>query len=579
MLRDGKLKFNKDISEVSLSAIDHMRQLLNDEFLANSTNIKNHKAILSEIESLTEVPSGGSSKSKSKKAIAKDTTATWLIVLHTDEHMSFRGINLLNIFEELATIGTYKIDRVKQVIVPNTQSWTVTLTTTASFNDISDIFLFVDENVTIVKLYDGTVLPESTEKTNTPVIELIKGLTLEEPTVEKEKIARSYGIGATTSKRIMVDSEKLDYLMYLVSQLVTENSVLIQDVNRLKDPLLKEHIEKHSDLSSLFRQSVLDLRLVPLNNAALRFQRLVHDLAGKLEKKIEFKTEGIDIELDKNTIDALSEPLMHLIRNCIDHGIESPEKRLAAGKPETGTITLSVVQEGSNVYIHIKDNGGGINKNFVRSKAIEKGLINESDELSDKELYDLIFLPGFSTAQSLTDVSGRGVGMDVVKQKIKDLRGEVTIASEMGIGTTFTLKIPQSLNIIDSLLFKVGESNFIVPLLDVQECEQIRLADLLARSNTGTIPYNDQLISYIDLRGHLKIDGSYRPNVKTIIVNHDNQLFALLVDSIVGQHQAVIRQLNKRTRTLPIFNATSQLGDGSTALMIDTGLLKEFCSN
>ena len=579
MLRDGKLKFNKDISEVSLSAIDHMRRLLSDEFLANPTNIKNHKTILSEIESLTEAPSNSTSKSKAKKTVAKDSTATWLIVLHTDEHMSFRGINLLNIFEELATIGTYKIDRIKQVIVPNTQTWIVNLTTSVSYNDISDIFLFVDENVTIVKLHDGVVPPESEDKTGTPVMELIKEIKIEEPTVEKEKIARSYGIGAATSKRIMVDSEKLDYLMYLVSQLVTENSVLIQDVNRLKDPLLKEHIEKHSDLSSLFRQSVLDLRLVPLNNAALRFQRLIHDLAGKLEKKIEFKTEGIDIELDKNTIDALSEPLMHLIRNCIDHGIEKPEKRLAAGKPETGTITLSVVQGGSNVYIHIKDNGGGINKDFVRNKAIEKGLIKESDELTDKELYDLIFLPGFSTAQSLTDVSGRGVGMDVVKQKSKDLRGEVTIESEMGVGSTFSLKIPQSLNIIDSLLFKVGDSNFIVPLLEVQECEQIRLSDFLARENTGTIPYNNQLISFIDLRGHLKIEGNYRPNVKTIIVNHDNQLFALLVDSIVGEHQAVIRQINKRARTLPIFNASSQLGDGRTALMIDTGLLKEFCSN
>lgn len=586
LLRDQKILFNKEISDVSLQAIDHIRHLLEDEFLAAESNKIVHAELLKKIDGLglgsIELPTKKASLVEPKVA-TEQMMCSWLILLHTDEQISFRGINLMNIFEELATFGTFKIDRIEQLIVANAQTWVIQLMSSASAMDISDIFLFVDENVQIVKLSDKPLSVEMLlpDAPKTPsILELIDKQMpdIETVQVQASNTQSKTGAAKQSNKRIMVDSDKLDYLMFLVSELVTLNSNLVQDASRIKDSRLRDHIEKHDDIANLFRRSVLDIRLVPLNDSALRFQRLIRDLSGKLNKKINFKTEGIDIELDKNTIDGLTEPLMHLIRNCIDHGIESPEKRVAAGKSDSGTITLSVVQGGSNVFICIKDDGGGINKDFVRKKAIEKGIIKESDVLSESEIFDLIFLPGFSTAQSLTDVSGRGVGMDAVLQKIKDLRGEVTIESIEGVGSTFTLKIPQSLNIIDSLLFKVGASHFIVPLLDVQVCEQILLSDFQLRRDSGTIPYNDKLIAFIDLRSHLKLEGKYNSKVKTVIINNNNHYFALLVDSIIGEHHAVIRSLTKRARTLPIFNASTQLGDGQTALMIDTSLLTQFCS-
>lgn len=587
LLRDGKTTFNKDISNVSLQATDHIRNLLSDENLTDNTNKEQHKLLLEKIGSLNiiTITPTTTKKGEATKKVKKEEPSTWLLLLHTDEQISFRGVNIMNIFEELTTLGTYTIKRVEETIIPNSQSWLIFLTTLATKEEIEDVFLFIDDNIKIIKLE-----PSSLENDiQTPLGEsqtiadlLSKHHTIEPTTESAIHLDEKKETKRTTKgsiKRILVDSEKLDYLMFLVSELVTLNSNLIQDGHRLKDSLLFEHLEKHDDLANMFRHSVLDLRLLPLSDMALRFQRLIRDLSTKLDKKIDFKTEGIDIELDKNTIDGLSEPLMHIIRNCIDHGIEKPAKRKALGKPESGCITLSVAQGGSFVYIHIKDDGSGINREMVKNKAIEKGLLKPTDEPSDRELFDIIFLPGFSTAQSLTDVSGRGVGMDVVKQEIGNLRGEIIISSQDGIGTTFTLKIPQSLNIIDSLHFSIAENDFIVPLLDVQECNQISHTELIDRKNTGTIPYNNQLIPYIDLRHHLKLSGEYNKKVKTVVLNSNNRLVAIMVDKIIGEHHAVIRQLTKKAKVLPIFNASSQLGNGKTALMIDTSILTSFYTN
>ncbi len=587
LLRDGKTTFTKEISNVSLQATDHIRNLLNDENLSDQSNQEQHKSLLEKISNLNIATIQQPSKKvdKTKKADKKEPSS-WLILLHTDEQISFRGVNIMNIFEELATLGTYTIKRITETLIPNSQSWLVFLNTLATKEEIEDVFLFIDDNVKITKLdskpLTKDILNEASLSQNT-IHELLQkqheSRSIAHPEVHMEEHKESRKPSKGSTKRILVDSEKLDYLMYLVSELVTINSNLIQDGHRLKDGLFFEHLEKHSDLANLFRHSVLDLRLIPLSDMALRFQRLIRDLSSKLDKKIEFKTEGIDIELDKNTIDGLSESLMHIIRNCIDHGIEKPEKRKSIGKPESGCITLSVVQGGSFVYIHVKDDGGGINRDIVKSKAIEKGILRPTDEPSDRELFDIIFLPGFSTAQSLTDVSGRGVGMDVVKQEIGNLRGEIIISSQDGVGTTFTLKIPQSLNIIDSLHFSIAENDFIVPLLDVQECNQISLSDLRDRKNTGTIPYNNQLIPFIDLRQHLNLNGEYNKKVKTVILNSSNKLVAIMVDKIIGEHHAVIRQITKKAKVLPIFNASSQLGNGKTALMIDTTILTSYYTN
>jgi two-component system chemotaxis sensor kinase CheA len=313
--------------------------------------------------------------------------------------------------------------------------------------------------------------------------------------------------------------------------------------------------------------------LVPLGDLVLRFQRLIRDLSNQLGKKVEFKTSGIETELDKNTIDQLAEPLMHIIRNCIDHGIETPENRIKNGKQEHGTISLTAYNSGNFAIISIFDDGNGIDLEKVKQKAVDKGILKPKDKPEKKEILDLIFLPGFSTAQSLTSISGRGVGMDIVKKRIVDLRGEVTLSSETGSGTTFTLKIPQSLSIIDTLLFTIEDNYFTVPISEIEVCLQFKANIIEERRHTATLPYNDHLISYIDLRHLMQIEGVYKEMTKAIIIKNENQEIALIADKIVGEHQAVLKPLGKSFRNQNYITSASQLGDGNMAFMIDTHAL------
>jgi two-component system chemotaxis sensor kinase CheA len=284
-------------------------------------------------------------------------------------------------------------------------------------------------------------------------------------------------------------------------------------------------------------------------------------------------TQGTDTELDKNTIDQLNEPLMHIIRNCIDHGIEDPELRVKTGKPESGVIKISANQSGNYVIICVEDDGVGINTEKVRLKAIERGLLKATDKPSREEIFDLIFLPGFSTAESLTEVSGRGVGMDVVRKKIIDLRGDIMVQSQEGIGTSFTLKLQQSVAIIDSLLFTVEDSFFTVPLSDIMICSQMAAEEIALRSHTATLPFNNQLIPFVDLRKKLNIRGAYSNKVKVVIIRNNDNLIALLTDKIVGEHQAVLKPLGRSFRNQEYITSASQLGDGNLAFMIDTNKL------
>jgi two-component system chemotaxis sensor kinase CheA len=313
--------------------------------------------------------------------------------------------------------------------------------------------------------------------------------------------------------------------------------------------------------------------LVPLNDIVLRFQRLIRDLSNQLGKKVEFQTFGTENELDKSTIDQLTDPLMHIIRNCIDHGIESPEKRKQLGKPESGIIKLTSYHSGDKIYIIIEDDGNGIDIEKVKRKAIDLGLIKSTDNIGKKELLDFIFVPGFSTAQSLTSVSGRGVGMDIVKKRITGLRGEVSVESESGKGTRFILKLQQSLSIIDTLLFRVEAAYFVIPFSDIEVCEDFPGNEIETRRHTSTIPYHNELIYFVDLRQQFNLSGTYNGKPKMIIVNNSETRVALLVDKIEGEHQAVLKPLGEVFKNQKYIASICQLGNGNNAFLIDTGAL------
>ncbi len=462
-IRDNKLSFNKEIFDITFASVDHIRKLLSDEKLSDPSNAVNHNKIISETNKILENIDSTGNKTVEKQSGNKnekntELVCTWHIMLQLDEKIYFRGISLVSIFKELSQLGQFQIIRIDYLSDDISDVWSIVLITSANVSEIQDVFLFVEDNCLITKLserdlfVDGKPTLQPDKKHEISILDYIEHpqgsnnevqdevpekITTEEVHKETNIIKENKQI---TVKRISVDSSKLDNLMYLVSELITVNSqLLLFTKDNIYDPI-RPYLEKVDGLSKLFRNNTLEIRLVPLSDTILRFQRLIRDLSKHLNKKIELVTHGTDTELDKNTIDQLNEPLMHIIRNCIDHGIEDPGKRVKAGKPEKGIIKISANQTGNYVVISVEDDGSGINTEKVRLKAVERGLLKPGDKPTNRKILSLYFLPGFSTAESLTDVSGRGVGMDVVRKKVIDLRGDISITSEDGIGTVFTLK-------------------------------------------------------------------------------------------------------------------------------------------
>lgn len=584
-IREDKLNFNKDICDITFQSVDHIRKLLSDEKLADPHNQKTHNALIDLISQIISV--GSSSKESSQTGGTKTeqlkSHSTWHILLRTSEKLFFRGISLINIFKELSGLGNFEIQKVENLSSTDTDTWSIFLNTEASESEITEVFLFIEDDCTIVNLANGNLLEGNAENeaddTRKDEISILDYIGDSENQKSKKGAAATPQAAENNPKekravkRISVDSTKLDHLMFLVSELITVNSQLCLTSRDRTYDKIRPYLEKVDSLSKQFRNNAIEIRLVPLSDTVLRFQRLIRDLSKQLNKKVEFVTKGINTELDKNTIDQLAEPLMHLIRNCLDHGIETPEKRVQEGKSEAGTITMSAYNSGNFVYIDISDDGTGINVEKVKQKAIDKGIIKPQDKPDKKDIFDFIFLPGFSTAQSLTEVSGRGVGMDVVKRRINDLRGEVIVESEPGLGTTFTLKLQQSMSIVDSLLFTIDDNYFTVPISDIEVCSQSSITDINQRRHTSTLPFNNHLIPFIDLRMLLNLGGAYNENLKLIIIRNNEKELALLSDRIVGEHQAVLKPLGKSLRDQKYITSASQLGDGHMAFMIDTNML------
>ncbi len=587
-IRDNKMQFSKDVFQITFNSIDHIRKLLDDENLENKENKNNHKSLLEDVIRISNVAPVSDTISTEIPAKTKPDTNSWHILLRITESLFFRGISLKNILSELVALGEYEISKVESLCDSETDVWSIIFTSEASEDDIKEIFLFIEDECTIVNLAKGNILSgtfkddlfsDEKEKKQS-ILDYTENIQNQKPepihTDEIKPVEEHVTQSKQTVKRISVDSSKLDQLMFLVSELITVNAQLNLTARSGKIELMAPHLEKIDTLSKQFRNNALEIRLVPLSETMLKFQRLIRDLSKQLGKKVEFKTYGTETELDKNTIDQLSEPLMHIIRNCIDHGIETPENRLKNDKPETGAIGLTAYNSGNFVFICISDDGTGINIEKVKQKAIDKGIFKPTDTPTNKEIFDLIFLPGFSTAQSLTSVSGRGVGMDVVKKRITDLRGEVMVSSDWGIGTTFTLKIQQSLSIIDTLLFTVNENYFTVPISEIEVCLQFSANEINEHRNTSTIPFNDHLIPFVDLRYLFDIHDGTPKNYKLIVIRNENRELALLSDKIIGEHQAVLKPLGKSFENQKYITSSSQLGDGNNAFMIDTNaLLKE----
>ena len=372
---------------------------------------------------------------------------------------------------------------------------------------------------------------------------------------------------------IRVTSDKLDKLVDLVGELVTVQARLTQTSLSKNDSEMIMIAEEVERLTEELRDNTMNVRLVPIGTLFGKFKRLVRDIAKETGKLVDMSTEGAETELDKTVIEKLNDPLVHLIRNSIDHGIEAPSVRKACGKSEHGTIHLSAMQSGGSVLIKIRDDGKGIDAKAVRAKAISRGLMEADKSIPDKEIFSFILAPGFSTAEKITNVSGRGVGMDVVKRNIDDLRGVLEINSAKDKGTTITLKLPLTLAIIDGLLVRVGESFFVMPLGIVKECVELLRNDLQGSHDRHIANVRGEIVPYISLREQFIIHDN-RPEMEQIVITEvDGVKVGFVVDEVVDEHQTVIKSLGKAYQHVEGISGATILGDGTLALIVDAAKL------
>ena len=395
------------------------------------------------------------------------------------------------------------------------------------------------------------------------------------PAEQTKAQARKPAAGGDTSIRVSID--KVDELINMVGELVITQSMLSQygeaeeintaDIEKLRDGLAQ--LERNT---REMQESVMRIRMLPISFAFQRFPRFVHDLSRKLEKNIELKMSGEQTELDKTVMEKIGDPLVHLVRNSLDHGIETPEVRKEKGKPEQGTVHLNAFHQGGNIIIEIIDDGAGLNTEKITSKAIERGLLAEGETLSDEQVHDLIFHAGFSTADVVSDVSGRGVGMDVVRKNIRSLGGTVEVSSKADIGSTFTIRLPLTLAILDGQLVKVGEETYIVPLISIIESLQVKMDRINTVSGKGEVfRLRDEYIPIVRLYHVFGIepDNTDLSSGLLVVVEAEGEKVALYVDDLFGQQQVVIKSLETNFKKVDGVSGATILGDGTVALILD----------
>jgi two-component system chemotaxis sensor kinase CheA len=410
--------------------------------------------------------------------------------------------------------------------------------------------------------------------TPTPLIGavLVEQGRVSPPVVEAalEKQKRVKDAKTQESQSIRVDADKLDHLINLVGELIIASAGASLVARKTRNSELQECHSVLSGLVEEVRDSALQLRMVKIGGTFSRFQRVVHDVSRELGKDIGLVVNGEDTELDKTVVEKIGDPLTHLVRNAIDHGIDSPEQRAARGKPARGTVMLNAFHDSGSIVIEVSDDGGGLNREKILAKAVERGLVEAGRVLGDAEIYGLIFEPGFSTAEKVTNLSGRGVGMDVVKRNIVALRGSVGIASTPGEGTTVTVRLPLTLAIINGFQIGVGKAVFVVPLDMVDEC-----VEFSTETDHDYTDLRGQVLPFIRLRELFDIDAppSARPNI--VVVKHAGQKFGLVVDTLLGEAQTVIKPLSKMFGQVRGISGSSILGSGDVALILDVPALME----
>ncbi|MBU1313738.1 MAG: chemotaxis protein CheA [Alphaproteobacteria bacterium] len=570
-VRKGEVPATHDLVGAVLEAKDHMRLLVDtpagDHEAASEALLANLRRAV-DGAGVPEAPAGPS-------------TTRYTIRFSLPQDAMANGTNPLGLLDELRDLGDCRVVADRSAIPPLDQlnpvdlhlSWTVELTTSEPRSAIDDVFIFVMDDMQL----EVTEVQGEPQTSAAPAeAEAVVAATDPAATTPKPAAKGPATVDAKAAKaaeNVRVPAERLDELMDRVGELVIAQSRLSQLAGGSGDLQLRAVSEDVERLSGELRDTMMVLRMVPVTQLFSRFRRLVHDLANETGKVIELVTEGETTEVDKSVIERLADPMIHLVRNSCDHGLETAEQRLAAGKPAAGTISLSARQQGGEVIITIKDDGRGIDKDRVRAKAESSGLIAANASLSDQELYQLIFQPGFSTAQQVTNLSGRGVGMDVVKRTIDALRGTINVVSRPGQGSEISLAIPLTLAIIDGLLVRVGSGRYVIPLAAVEECLELSVEEDMRSRGRSFISLRDSLVPFIRLRDLFRTGTTPDPFQKVVVISTGSERVGLVVDQIIGDHQTVIKSMSKLHHDVGTFSGATILGDGNVALILDVGHL------
>jgi two-component system chemotaxis sensor kinase CheA len=559
-VRKGEVAATSDLISAVLAARDHMRALAEGEAAEDGAGDR----LLADLRRAVE--SAGA-----PDAAAAPEFTEWTIRFSLPPEALRNGTRPLPLLDELRELGECEVRAMVEDLpllgdlTPQDchLTWDVRLRTDKPRSAIEDVFIFVIDDMTLQIEAPRANPPAASE----PSPEAAPANDAA-PVANETRAARG-------GETVRVPAERLDELMDRVGELVIVQSRLKQMATISPDAELRSVSEEVERLAAELRETMMVVRMVPISNLFGRFRRLVHDLARDTGKEIELSTRGEATELDKTIIERLADPLVHVIRNAADHGLESPEQRLAAGKSATGRIVLSARHAGAEVVITVSDDGRGIDRDRVRAKAETNGLIAPGAQLSDSELLQMIFQPGFSTAETITNLSGRGVGMDVVKRTIDGLRGSIDVSSPAGQGSEVSLRIPLTLAIIDGLLVRVGEGRYVIPLTAVEECVELSPEQDARSTGRSLISLRGQFVPFLRLREIFGAATRPDPFQKVVVVSTAEGRVGLVVDQIIGDHQTVIKSLSKLHADVATFSGATILGDGGVALILDVPHLVE----
>ena len=579
-VRKGLAPATQELVAVILSARDHMRLLIDgDQDQATGD------AILARLQAAIDAAGGvpDTSTAPVEQAATGDRPASksgWRLRFRLPADAMANGTNPLMLLDELRDLGDCAVRALTDRIPPladlapaeNHVGWEVELRGDVPMSAIEDVFIFVMDDMELACEPLEVGPDEAPADVPTPATATAQAEAASPP-------ARA-AAAAKADESVRVPAERLDELMDRVGELVIAQSRLSQLAQGSgHDMILRSVSEEIERLAGELRDTMMVLRMVPVASLFNRFRRLVHDLSRETGKSIELLTEGEATEVDKTVIERLADPMVHLIRNACDHGLETPDQRAATGKHSTGTVRLSAHQAGGEVVITIRDDGRGIDRDRVRVKAEAQGLIQPGQVLADQDLLQMIFHPGFSTAAQVTNLSGRGVGMDVVKRTIESLRGAIDVASVPGKGSTITLRIPLTLAIIDGLLVRVGSGRYVIPLAAVEECLELSLEQDLRTRGRSFITLRDSLVPFLRLREMFATGTKPDAFQKIVVIATGTERVGLVVDQIIGSHQTVIKSMSALHHNVTTFAGATILGDGGIALILDVAQLVDIGRN